>query len=54
MQLVDIVGKPSPRDAVDPAVSGTRSNTTMSTARTYFLMAARKVFAVPVEEQKVQ
>ena len=53
MQLVDIVGKPSPKDVPDPAVLGQRSNMTMSAARTYILMAARKTCVVPDEEQRV-
>jgi SAM-dependent methyltransferase len=53
MQLVDDVGTPSPRDVPDPALRGQRSNMTMSTARTYVLMAARKTFEIPDNEQKV-
>ncbi|ESW98114.1 hypothetical protein X768_32060 [Mesorhizobium sp. LSJC265A00] len=53
MQLVDDVGKPNPRDVPDPAVLGQRSNMTMSTARTYVLMAARKTFEISDGEQKV-
>src|SRR5258707_15183055 len=53
MQLVDDVGKPSPRDVPDPAVRGQRSNMTMSTARTYVVMAARKTFEIPDDGQGV-
>ena len=53
MQLVDDVGKPSPRDVPDPAVRGQRSNMTMSAARTYVLMAARKTCEIPDEEQRI-
>jgi len=53
MQLVDVVGKPSPRDVPDPAVLGRRSEVTMSTARTYLLMAARKTLEISDAEQKV-
>ncbi|MBZ9668697.1 hypothetical protein [Mesorhizobium sp. ES1-3] len=53
MQLVDDVGKPNPRDVPDPAVLGQRSNMTMSTARTYVLMAARKTFESSDGEQRV-
>ena len=54
MQLVDVVGVPKPRDVPDPAVLGHRSNMTMSAARTYILMAARKTSNIADEEQKVQ
>jgi SAM-dependent methyltransferase len=54
MQLVDVAGVPRPQNVQDPAVLGHRTNVTMSTARTYILMAARKTANITDERQTVQ